>query len=326
MSKLWLYYVLTLILFLFLIILTSWFVFPVFSKSAINIIAPLPSFLNRLENDQVSMLGLWFPQTDKVKGSSIEKPEIRAEAAISYDLTINQTLFEKNIRKKLPMASLTKIMTAAIALENKKEDDRYLVLKDSLVGENSMGLTEGEILSLNDLLHGLLLVSGNDAAEVLAQNFPKGREKFIEAMNKKAKSLGLTDTNFTNPSGLEGDGNQYTTAYDLLVITRYALSSFELFRNIVSTFEFTVPYSNDHKEFYLQNETNLLTSYPGVKGVKDGYTPEAGLCLVTYLDYKGHKILAVILGSSDRRYEMRELLDYSLESENLSSPSHKYQE
>ncbi|MDO8639713.1 MAG: serine hydrolase, partial [bacterium] len=280
MSKLWLYYVLTLILFLFLLILTSWFVFPVFSKSAINIVAPLPSFLNRLENDQVSMLGLWLPQVDNVKGSATEKPEIRAEAAISYDLTTSQTLFEKNIKKRLPMASLTKIMTAVIALENKKENDRYLVLKDSLVGENSMGLTEGEILSLPDLLHGLLLVSGNDAAEVLAQNFPQGREKFIEAMNKKAKALGLTDTNFTNPSGLEGDGDQYTTAYDLLVITKYALSNFELFRKIVSTFEFTVPYSSDHKEFYLQNETNLLTSYPGVKGVKDGYTPEAGLCLV----------------------------------------------
>src|SRR5690606_13265004 len=105
---------------------------------------------------------------------------------------------ERNARQKLPMASLTKIMTAIIAIENPMPSDKYVVSNAALVGENSMGLTAGEILSLNDLLYGLLLPSGNDAAEVLAANYPGGREKFILAMNQKAKSLGLTDTNFTN--------------------------------------------------------------------------------------------------------------------------------
>ena len=141
-------------------------------------------------------------------------------------------------------------------------------------------------------------------------------------MNSKVKALGLFDTNFINPSGLEGDGSQYTTAYDLTVITRYALSNFSLFDTIVSTFDYIIPYSPSHKAFYLENETNLLTSYPGVKGVKTGYTPEAGLCLVTYLDYNGHKIIAVILGSDDRRGEMIELLDYSLETLGITPPQH----
>ena len=96
-------------------------------------------------------------------------------------------------------------MTAIIALENKDPDDIYRVSNEDLVGENSMGLEAGEVLTLEDLLYGLMLPSGNDAAEVLANNFPGGREAFIQAMNNKAKSLGLTDTHFTNPSGLQGE-------------------------------------------------------------------------------------------------------------------------
>ena len=139
-------------------------------------------------------------------------------------------------------------------------------------------------------------------------------------MNDKAKALGLTDTNFTNPSGLQGDGDQYTTAYDLLVITRYALDNFPLFREVVKTYEYDIPATSTHKAFHLFNETNLITSYPGVKGVKTGYTPEAGYCLVTYLDYKGHKIIGIILGSENRREEMRNFLDYSLNKLNVDPP------
>jgi D-alanyl-D-alanine carboxypeptidase len=141
-------------------------------------------------------------------------------------------------------------------------------------------------------------------------------------MNKKAQTLGISDTNFTNPTGLEGDGNQYTTAYDLLVITNFALSNSPLFNEVVSTFDYHIPYTPLHKEFYLENETNLLTSYPGVKGVKTGYTPEAGLCLVTYLDYSGHKIIGVLLGSENRKKDMKALLDYGLKSEGVTPPPH----
>lgn len=249
-------------------------------------------------------------------------PEVSARASLIYDLTTNKVMFGKNAKEKLPMASLTKIMTSIIALENKKKDDKYFVTKEDLVGEDSMGLEAVEVLSLKELLYGLMLHSGNDAAETLAHNFSGGRTKFIEAMNNKIKALGLADTNFTNPTGLEGDGKQYTTVYDLLVVTRYAILNFPLFAEIVSTVDYNIPQTKTHKAFYLENETNLLTSYTGVGGVKTGYTPEAGLCLVTYLEYGGHKIIGILLGSDNRRDEMKELLDYSLISQSIKPPEH----
>jgi len=296
----------------------------VYSKTSDDkapILSPVPDFLTAFINKQVSSLNLWLPSIGNKISADLNGPQISASSALIYDTTSKKVLYSKNPQKKLPMASLTKIMTAIIALENKKNDDAYVVTEKDLVGEDAMGITAGETLTLSDLLYGLILHSGNDAAEVLAENFP-GRDFFIKAMNDKVKSLGLSDTHFTNPTGLEGDGKQYATAYDLLVITQYALSNFPLFNQVVSTFDYNIPYTENHKAFYLENETNLLTSYPGVKGVKTGYTPEAGLCLVTYLDYDGHKIIGVVLGSDDRRGEMIELLDYSLKSEGITPPHH----
>ena len=288
-----------------------------YSKN-INLVSPIPDFITYFKNNQVSTINLWFPNNN----SSNQTIEITATSGIAYDLTTNKILLSKNPKEKLPMASLTKIMTAIIALENKKTNNLYLVSKGDLVGEAVMGLSANEILPLNDLLYGLILLSGNDAAETLASNFVGGRTAFIKAMNDKVKSLGLSDTNFTNPSGLEGDGLQYTTAYDLLVITKYALDKFPTFNMIVSTFNYNIEATSTHKAFYLENETSLISSYPGVKGVKTGYTPEAGLCLVTYLDYKEHRIIAVLLNSSNRRQEMKDLLDFALSSQGIKPPPH----
>lgn len=286
-----------------------------------SLVSPLPDFLFISQNSQASTLNLWEPDiNDLIKGKN--KPEVTAASALVYDLTTKKTIYAKNPKIKVPLASLTKIMTAIIALENKKQDDKYLVKKEDLVGEDSMGLTENEVLTLEELLYGLILHSGNDVAETIASNYPHGRAAFIKAMNDKAKTLGLKDTNFTNPSGLEGDGVQYTTTYDLLVMTNFALTNFPLFAKVAETFEYTIPKTSTHKEFYMQNETNLLSTYPGVKGVKTGYTPEAGLCLISYLDYKGHKIIAILLGSSNRRDEMKELLDYSLAIQGITPPVH----
>lgn len=292
------------------------------SEQKQTIISPIPNFLTLLVNDQVSTLNLWLPLLDNIISSNLKKPEVDAKSVLLYDLTTKKVLYEKNPKEKLPMASLTKIMTAVVALENKRQDDKYIVKSEDLVGEDTMGLNQGEVLTLSDLLYGLVLHSGNDAAETLASAYPTGRIGFIKAMNDKIKALGISDTNFTNPTGLEGDGKQYTTAYDLLVITNFALSNFPLFNEVVSTFDYHIPYTSLHKEFYLENETNLLSSYPGVKGVKTGYTPEAGLCLVTYLDYNGHKIIGVLLGSDNRIKDMKALLDYGLKSQGINPPPH----
>lgn len=295
-----------------------------FFKQKIIIVSPLPNFLTSFKNDQVTTLNLWFPSLihAESKKDDLGKLEISAKSALVYDLTINKILFEKNHTEKLPIASLTKIMTAVIAIENYREEEKFRVVKADLVGENSMGLSKGEVLTLEELLYGLILLSGNDAAETLASNYKKGRESFIQAMNNKAKALGAISTNFTNPTGLMGDGDQYSTAFDLLIVTKYAMQ-FPLFRKVASTFEYNTQETKNHKAFYLQNETNLLTSYPGVLGVKTGFTPEAGFCLVTYLDYEEHEIIGVILGSSKRREEMKELLDYSLKIQDIEPPPHE---
>ena len=319
----WLSYIATLVLLCVVFIFLVWIGNPVImQKGKRQIASPLPSFLTLVYNDQVTTLDLWFPSLTFAENKSVSQPEILAKSALVYDLTTGKTLFAKNPKDRLPMASLTKITTAIVALENKKPDNVYIVSKSDLVGEDSMGLSEGEVLSLEDLLYGLMLPSGNDAAEVLASNYPAGRKRFVEAMNQKSQSLGLVDTHFTNPTGLEGDGNQHTTAYDLLVTTRFALLHFPLFSKVVASPNYTIDWTKSHKAFYLENQTNLLTSYPGIKGVKTGYTPEADLCLVTYLDYGGHQIIGILLGSNNRRLEMKELLDYSLKTLSVTPPPH----
>lgn len=321
MKKFWLAYLLTVSLSIFLALILGWIFYPVLVRNSKSFVSPVPKALTIYSNGQVSTLDIWQPIKNFLL-SKFDAPDLSAKNALSYDLSTEKMLFTKSPNQRVPFASLTKIMTAIIALEHPKYDDKYIVSSGDLVGEDSMGLTDGEIISLKDLLYGLILHSGNDAAETIASNFDGGRTEFIKAMNEKAMALGLTDTHFTNPTGLEGDGNQYTTAYDLLVITRFALANFPVFEEVASTFDYTIPQTPTHKEFYLENETNLLTSYPGVKGVKTGYTPEAGLCLVTYLEYRDHKILAVILGSDNRRDEMKQVLDFSLKSEGIIPPQH----
>lgn len=291
-------------------------------KPDARVTSPLPPFLSILSNKEVSTTDIWLPEVQSLNIFESNTPVISAKSALVYDITSSKTLFAKNEKQKLPIASLTKVMTAIIGMENKKNGNSYKVYQDDLVGEDSMGLSAGEVLSLNDLLYGLILHSGNDAAETIATNFPAGRMAFIASMNNKAKSFGLSDTNFTNPTGLEGDGVQYSTAYDLLVIARHSLLFPQLVQ-IFKTFDYNIPYSSNHKFYSLENETNLITSYPGVEGIKTGYTPEAGLCLITYLNYQGHQIIAVLLGSENRRQEMKDLLDYSLNKEGINPPKHQ---
>jgi serine-type D-Ala-D-Ala carboxypeptidase (penicillin-binding protein 5/6) len=285
-----------------------------------DVVSPLPDFLTKKVNSQVSSLDLWFPFLSQILPGE-QSPVVSAKSALVYDLTEEKVIYEKNAKEKLPMASLTKLMTAMVAIDNKRSDNRYYVYPENLVGENVMGLSEGEVMTLENLLYGVFMYSGNDAAEALATN-TMNRADFILAMNNKAKSLGAINTNFTNPTGLEGDGDQYTTAYDLLIIARHAVSNYPQIVKASSTPEHHIPATSDHYAYDMYNQTNLITSYPGVKGLKDGYTPEAGLCLITYLDYEGHKLIGIILGSENRRQEMKDLLDYSLSSQGIKPPPH----
>lgn len=318
--KYWLSYTMTVVLLGILFTLFYYIVSPYKQKNSLYT-SPIPDFLLLRNNNQVTLLDLWTPIFETFVNYG-QKPDIKAKSVLVYDLINNHTLYESNIKDKLPMASLTKIMTAIITLDNPLMPEEYLVRQEDLVGEDSMGLVAGEVLTKNELLYGLLLNSGNDAAEVLAHNYPDGKAAFIQAMQDKAKVIGLSDTRFSNPSGLQGDGLQYTTASDLLIMTRYALDNFPLFRKIVSTYQYNIPSNNFHQAYNLVNETNLLSTYPGVKGVKTGYTPEAGMCLTTYYESNGVQLLAILLNSPDRRSEMKELLDYSLLSLGVTPPPH----
>lgn len=297
----------------------AYYVLAPLSNARMSYVSPLPDSLTLGKNNQVTLLDLWTPIIETFADAN-GQPLVGASQALLYELDTNKTMYEKNSTLRVPMASLTKIMTAIVALDDPNMPHEYTVSAADLVGEDSMGLSVGETLSKEELLYGLMLNSGNDAAEVIAHNYPGGRHSFLKAMSNKAAALDLTNTKFSNPSGLQGDGEQYTTAQDLLIMTRYALDTFPIFRTIVSTYHYDIPATSHHKDYYLTNETNLLSTYPGVKGVKTGYTPEAGLCLVTYYEKDGIRFIGIVLNSPNRRGDMRDLLDFGLKEHGITPP------
>lgn len=257
---------------------------------------------------------LWFPQ-GSVEFLTEEPLQITAQAAYFIELGSGRVLYEQDKDLKLPIASLVKIMTVIVALENNNLADEVKVSQRAAGMEpDSMLLKAGETLSVEEILYGIFLVSANDGAEALAENHPEGREGFIKQMNAKAKQLGLKDTLFINPTGLQEDGEkQYSTAFEVAVMSRYAIKYFPYLVDITSKDHVILPQTSTHQDYDLYSGINLLTTYPGVVGFKTGYTPEAGLTLVTLAKRENYQVLGVLLGSSNRREEARQLLDYSFQ-------------
>lgn len=275
-----------------------------------SITSPIPKVYG-VKSAEEKVENKWFPEEDQLRSSDFDL-NISARSALLVDFETGEVLFAKNPKGRQAVASTVKIMAALVALEKAKLSDVFTVSeKASKVGENSMILTSGEKLTFEELLYGMMLVSGNDAAVAIAENVSGSEEKFVEEMNQTTKSLGLGDTRFVNASGLdEDDRSQYSTAYDLAVISRYLWEKHPEIEDFTSTYHKYIESTGEHKDFELFNDTNLLTTYPGVKGIKPGFTWEAGLCLVTYAENGGKRLMAVILGSENRRMEMKELLDY----------------
>ena len=268
----------------------------------------------------------WFPEEvlgtaeGLVAGTAMEPPEVPSKSALLVELGSGKVLFEKNSKEVLPIASLTKIMTAVVSLERTPLDTVFTVSEAAEeVGENSMGVTAGEKYTFDELLCGLILHSGNDAAYVIAEGVSGDEARFVDLMNQKAKELGLKNTYFADSSGLE-DGTHSTTV-DLVKLTKYAMK-FPYFREVVKTVEIELPgvmadtpngpngSEPTHKFLYLYNQTNLLSTYPGVEGVKTGYTEEAGLCLVTYARHEDLELVGVVLNSPNRKGDMILMLDH----------------
>lgn len=237
-------------------------------------------------------------------------PEINAKAAIVTDMATGRVLFEKDAYSPVPMASTTKIMTAIIAIEAGKLDEEVTVSKNAAKTLGSViNLQPGEKLTLEQLLYGLMLNSGNDAAVAIAEHIGGTVEQFLEMMNEKARILGARNTNFKSPHGLDLDGH-YSTPFDLALITRYAMEH-PTFSRIVSAKQITIPGRN------LYNTNEMLEIYPGADGVKTGYTGKAGRCLVTSAIKKGTRLVSVVLNSPSRYARAQssvKILDYCFSS------------
>lgn len=268
-----------------------------------------------------SAVNVWFPQaiaSDPEAGA----PDISAKAAYFIEVNSGEVLYQKNPHLKLPVASLVKVMTAVITLENKDLQDEITVSGFAAGMEpDRMELIEGEKLTVEKLLYGVFLISANDAAEALAEGSLGSREDFIKQMNIKADQLGMKNSLFINPTGLqEDDQKQYSTAFDVVLMSRYAIKNFPPIVSISKTPKIFFPEESTHQSYELYSGINLLSTYPGVLGLKTGYTPEAGLTLVTLVKRGEYEVLGVLLNSENRREEARILLDYSFSRLDSAEP------
>ncbi|MDE6763759.1 MAG: D-alanyl-D-alanine carboxypeptidase [Oscillospiraceae bacterium] len=243
------------------------------------------------------------------KADAVSLTGLSAKAAILIDAQTGTVIAEKNEKQRLPMASTTKIMSALLLLESGDLDTQFKVDNNAIMVEgSSMGLCEDDIVTKRTLCYGMLLPSGNDAANQTAVMLAGSTEKFAEMMNSRAKEIGLENTNFVTPSGLH-DENHYSTAYDMAVLTREALKN-EDFREICGTKRAKLKFGNPPYERWLVNTNKLLTMYDGCIGVKTGFTDEAGRCLVSAAEKNGVTLICVTLNASDDWNDHKKIYDY----------------
>lgn len=241
------------------------------------------------------------------------EPELSAKAAIALDLTSDQKLFSKNPDERLPIASLTKLMTAMVVLDKVSEDKIATVAKeDTVVIGSKMGLVSGEQMTVKNLLFGLLVPSSNDAAMTLARFAGGDVQKFVDDMNAKAIQLKLANTHYDNPVGLDSSQN-YSTVNDLVIITREFLK-YDLLEEIVATTGLEVSSVDGKITHRLHTSNKLLLENSDVVGVKTGFTSDAQGNLVIKMEHASQKVLTVVLNTPNREDDSRNLLDWIFKS------------
>ena len=234
---------------------------------------------------------------------------LSAQSALLMEVQSGQVLFAQNEDERLPMASTTKIMTALVAVEQGDPRQLCVVSKRAAGKEgSSLYLKAGEVYTLEQLLYGLLLRSGNDAAAVIAESVGGSEENFVQLMNETARRIGLNNTHFDNPSGLNGD-THYTTARELALLTAYALQNEEFCRYFGAK-QYVIEQAPTHEGRTLVNKHRLLTSRQDVIGGKTGYTKASGRCLVTAAHSGGMTLVAVTINDPDDWADHEELLDW----------------
>lgn len=265
--------------------------------------------MNKLIKKAAALLlaGITAAATDIAAGAVPEN--ISAVSAILIEAETGTVLYEKNADERRAMASTTKIMTALLTIEAGDLDREFTVDPLAIrVEGTSMGLREGDRVSRRDLLYGILLPSGNDAANAAAVSVSGSISAFVKLMNSKAGELGLADTHFATPSGLDADGH-YTTAWDLAKLTACAMRE-ETFREVVCCRSAEVEFGNPPYKRTLYNSNKMLSRYDGAIGVKTGFTDNARRCLVSAAERDGVTLIAVTLNAGDDWNDHTKMLDY----------------
>ncbi len=236
-------------------------------------------------------------------------PEVSGKSVILVEAQSGRVLFAKNEKEKLPMASTTKIMTALLAAESGELEKEIVVTKEMLQVEGtSMGLLPGDTVTVEGLIYGMLLQSGNDAANVTALTLAGSKEKFADMMNRRAQELGMKNTHFVTPSGLDAEGH-YSTAEDMSKLARAALNN-PVFAQVCAQKTARVEYGNPPYMRTMTNHNKLLKMYEGTIGVKTGFTKKSGRCLVSAAERDDITLVAVTLNDPNDWSTHKELFDY----------------
>lgn len=248
--------------------------------------------------------------------SAASIPKISAKSACLYDIDAESFIISKEMNMRLPMASTTKIMTALLAIEQCNLDEVISVPREAVgVEGSSVYLREDDLISVKNLVYSVLLQSANDAAEALAIYISGDVHSFADLMNKRAAEIGLSDTSFENPHGLDSE-NHYTTAHDLAILTSVAVKN-DVFLQISSTFKYEFDLSESKR--LLVNHNKLLRTYPDAYGVKTGYTKKSGRCLVSYASREGKNLICVTLDAPNDWSDHKNMLDYGFSASRLTS-------
>lgn len=257
----------------------------------------------------VCLLFVWTTMLP-VSAKTEDVPDVSAEAAVVYCVNTGQVLYEKNANERLAMASTTKIMTSLLTLEAAAVDNKLVTITQEMVAVegSSMGLRGGDALRLRELAVGMLMVSGNDAANAAAIAVGGTTEQFAAQMNQRAQELGMTNTHFVTPSGLDDDAH-YSTALDMAKLGAAAISN-DSFREICRQTSMNATFENPQKTVSLTNHNRLLKMYDGCIGVKTGFTKKAGRCLVSAAERDGVTLVAVTLHAPDDWQDHQVMLDY----------------
>lgn len=255
---------------------------------------------------------LWAASCICIRARAIE-PEPTAKAAVLIEAETGKIIYEKNAQTPLQMASTTKIMTTLLTLEAGDLDDVFEADSEAIrVEGSSMGLKEGALVTRRMLAYGMMLPSGNDAANAAAVSVGGNIEAFVKMMNERAAEIGLESTHFVTPSGLDDDTfDHYSTALDMAMLTREAMKNDD-FRQVCSTRSIKLQYG-DGSDCWLSNSNRLLSSCEGVIGVKTGFTDKAGRCLVSACERDGVTLICVTLNDPNDWYDHNRLYDYGFD-------------